>query len=176
MKLKAKLIACNVPSSNHAAAQGFYSALLGIEFARSLTEATTSHHIPLTEEGQFLWLSDRTAKEEQITCVFAVDNLDQVMNELSKVGGSRFIGPFDTPISPKLMSFYEAQVPAGVKVTPTLGKCALMKDPDGNVIALMQLEQHAHIFYRTGQHDRGLSEFTLNVHRKVREAGTALAK
>jgi predicted enzyme related to lactoylglutathione lyase len=176
MKLRAKLIACNVPSSNPAATQSFYSALLGVDFARSLTEQTTSFHIPLTEDGQFLWLSDRTAKEEQITCVFAVDDLDHAMNELSRAGGSRFIGPFDTPIAPKLMSFYERQVPSGVKVTPTLGRCALMRDPDGNTIALMQLEQHAQVFYKAGEYDRGLSEYTMRVHEKVREAATALEK
>ena len=174
--MNGKLIAANVPSENHEAAQKFYSALLGVDFARSLTDEIRGYHVPISNDGHWLWISDKTAEDEVITCVFAVDNLDESMAVLREAGGIPFIEPFDMPISPQMMEFYEGtRRAAGTStVTPTLGRSALMRDPDGNVIALCEIEEHAHEFFKIGEHRQPVSQSAVNLHNRVRRAGSKL--
>src|SRR5262245_4915341 len=88
--MAARLVACNIPTTDHTASNAFYQALLGIEPARSLTSQLTSYHVPVSNDGQYLWLTDRTVPEEQPTAVFVVDNLDQAITDLTAAGGQQF--------------------------------------------------------------------------------------
>jgi predicted enzyme related to lactoylglutathione lyase len=174
--MAAKLIACNVPTSNSPASQAFYKALLGQDFARSYSERVNSHHVPLSNDGLWLWITDRQAADERITCVFAVDNLDHAMASLRNNGGFVFFGPIDTPISPKLMQTY-AGTRGGIPpahVTPTMGRYALVRDPDGNVIGLMQLEPHAESFFKAGAFAEPLSPQVHAAHQRTMQAGKVL--
>jgi predicted enzyme related to lactoylglutathione lyase len=172
--MKAKIIALNVPSSNPQASQPFYAALYGGEFARSYTDDITSYHFWLTED-MLLWLTHRLAKDEQIAAVFAVDNLEQAINELRQHGGQLFGGPFDSPISPKLLQTYrENRAHTGSVVTNTMGKYALIKDPDNNIIAIMQVEEHAHEFCKLGKYAVPMSAKKIIAHQQVIQAGKQL--
>jgi predicted enzyme related to lactoylglutathione lyase len=175
--MKAKLIACNVPTSNAEPARKFYSALFGVESARSFSDQVESYHIPISNHGEWLWISHRTAADEQITCVFAVENLERAMADLSNAGGKAFVQPFDAPISPKLIKTYAEALAPDVQVTPTMGRFALMRDPDNNVIGLMQPEEHAHQFFGLGKYAAPvnviapLADRVLETHQRVLEIG-----
>ena len=178
--MKAKLIAANVPASDHKKMSAFYEALFGIDLARSLTEEVKSSHAPIGNDGQQVWISDRTAEDEQIACVFAVENLEAAKDELTRAGGKVFVDNIETPISPKLYEFYRknAEVAnagrADVEVTPTLGTAALIRDPENNVFAIMQLEAHVAAYFDADRLGVPLNPHILSVHNMVRDAGKAL--
>jgi predicted enzyme related to lactoylglutathione lyase len=173
--MKAKLVACNVPTKNHRTSVNFYQTLFGLEFARSFSTEVESHHIPLTNEGQWFWISNRTATDEQISCVFAVDNLDAALAELTKAGGKIFVQPFTAPIAEQAIDFYAAnRGTVRGNVTGNMGRLALLRDPDGNVIALLQPETHAQSIFKVGPFAIPLSAELLESHERTREAGKAL--
>jgi predicted enzyme related to lactoylglutathione lyase len=172
-RLNAKLIAVNVPARNSAAAESFYQALMGTDFARSWTSATHSIHTPLTEDGLWMWLSQRMAPDEGITAWFAVDNLDQTIAALERAGGHRVGGTVDAPIAPALQQTYNQQRP-NLNPTNTMGKFQLMQDPDGNHLWVGQLEGHAEEYFGVGTHDRGLSQQKVAAHQRVKQLGAQL--
>jgi predicted enzyme related to lactoylglutathione lyase len=173
--MKGKLVAFNVPTKNHQESWTFYSALLGMQFARSFSEEVKSYHIPLSNEGHWMWISDRTAEDEQITCVFAVDDINEAVSGLTRAGGRAFVEPFDAPISPKMMDHYaENRYTDRSKITPTMGKFALVRDPDDNVICLMQPEEHAFSIFKLGKYETPLRTEVLETHERVLKAGQQL--
>lgn len=172
MRLNAKLIAYNAPTTNTDASQKFYSALLGGDFARSFTEATRSHHTPLTEDGLWLWITTRNNPQEGGTAVFAVDDLDAALAALKAAGGTVVAGPFNLPISPKLQQTYNTTVKQSA--SGNLGKFSLVHDPDNNYMWVGQLEPHAHEFFGYGSFDRGLSQAKVDAHNATRNAGSIL--
>jgi predicted enzyme related to lactoylglutathione lyase len=172
--MSAKLIAANVPASDTAKVGKFYRALLGLEPARSFTEQTKSYHIPLSNDGHFLWISERTAEDEQICSVFAVDDLQQTKSELVAAGGRVFVDNIDAPISPRLMKAYRANNTSKAAVTPTAGKMALVRDPENNVIAVIQLEPHLAPYYHATDVKSFLSPAVLAAHRQVLKEGALL--
>jgi predicted enzyme related to lactoylglutathione lyase len=172
--MKAKLMALNVPASDPQASRSFYAALLGTEFARSYTEDITSYHCPLADD-LLLWISHRLSNDEKIAAVFAVDNLDAAVAELRGAGGQQFGGPFESPISPKLLSTYrENRAHTGAPVTNTMGKYSLVKDPDNNIVAIMQVEEHAHEFFKLGKYAAPMSAKKIIAHQQVIQVGKQL--
>jgi predicted enzyme related to lactoylglutathione lyase len=177
MRLKAKLIAVNIPTRNQDASNAFYAKLLGIDLARSFTEATRSYHAPLTQSGEWLWVSARNANDEATLAVFAVDNLDQTVRDLVAAGGQSVLGPISPPISPKLYPEYsKGRSAKGGHPSQTLGRFQMVKDPDGNVIMLAELDKDAQASFKAGPHDPGLSQEQVDQHQKTKQAGSALPK
>jgi len=172
-RLKAKLIAVNVPSNNSDASQSFYQMLLGIDFARSFTEAKHSVHAPLAEQGLWMWVTSRNAPDEGIAPVFAVDDLQQSTTALEGAGGQRIVGPVDAPISPRLQQTYD-QLRHGQHTTNSMGKFTLMRDPDGSYFWIGQLEEHCHEWFGYGKFDRGLSQGKLDAHQRTKRTGSVL--
>jgi predicted enzyme related to lactoylglutathione lyase len=173
MRLKAKLIAMNVPTNNAAVAEGFYTALLGIDFARSFTVAAHSMHAPLAEEGLWIWLTNRHAPEARAAAVYAVDDLNATLAELTKAGGHKVYGPIDAPIAPQLVKTYESKVGHALR-SHSMGSFVLVRDPDDNYLWVGQLTEHSHKFFAFGAHDKGLSQAKIDEHHRTKKEGSTL--
>ena len=142
VKLKAKLVICNVPSKDFDKARRFYSALLGSDdFVRGPNRAVESYNRPLSPDGIDLAITERYDAREGFTCYFAVNNLDQTIEMLSELGGSVVSKPADIP------------APDGRE---RMAQMAVMLDPDGNHVGLVQLGGLAHGHFRIGQFQRPL--------------------
>jgi predicted enzyme related to lactoylglutathione lyase len=157
-QLQAKLIACNVPTKNSAAARKFYDALFGgQDFARSLNDKHESHFRPISQDGVTLTIAARQNDREPITCMFAVDNLDETVHQLEAAGGKVVVNPTPMPISGSAQAvkvFHEAVAAA----SNTMGRFATMLDPDGNYLGLMQLDDSMQPHFKARPAERMLSK------------------
>lgn len=154
MPWKAKLVTVTYPTTNHQQAVNFYGTLLGVQLARTLTDAAVSHH-SLVSAGVHLELSAKQGNWQNAICHFAVSDLNAAIQDLTQQGGTVLRGPFDMPISPKAQNDFKANYgkhtgkdPA--QVTQTLGTGVIMRDPDGNLVGLLQLESFAHVMFQKG--------------------------
>src|SRR5437763_13798008 len=137
-QLNAKLITCNVPTKNSAAAQKFYNTLFGgQDFARSLHDKIESHFRPIHQDGLTLSIATRHDDREPITCFFAVDNLNESVRQLVAAGGKVVVNPTPMPASAPPQANKAAQ---DVQASANLGQFVTMLDPDGNYLGLIQLD------------------------------------
>lgn len=167
--MAARLVACNIPTTNHPASNAFYQALLGIEPARSLTTQVTSYHVPVSNDGQQLWLTDRQVPQEQPTAVFVVDNLDQVIQQLTAAGGEQFGAILEPTVAPAEFDYYSQAVrsrePAATP-SPQMGRLAYLRDPTGNVLALYEASGGAEVYYVPPARE-ALSNDVLTAHERA---------
>jgi predicted enzyme related to lactoylglutathione lyase len=169
----AKLIQCNVPSRNIRKSRAFYQILFGQQdFARSLTDKVESYHQPISADGIQLTISPRQTENEQITCFFAVDNLEAILGTLEQNGGEVICEPFTLDISTDAFPGYGEQIkkfhPEVRSLQKNVGTCAIVRDPDGNLLGITELAEQAHWLFKYGafsakldadqvaQHQRGI--------------------
>jgi predicted enzyme related to lactoylglutathione lyase len=158
-QLQAKLIACNVPTKNSAAARAFYDTLFGgQDFARSLNDKTESYFRPISQDGVTLSIATRWNDQEPITCIFAVDNLAETVQQLVAAGGKVVVNPTPMPISgsPQAVKVFQEAITAG-QPSNTMGNFATMLDPDGNYLGLMQLDNSMQPHFNARPAQRTLS-------------------
>jgi len=171
--MAARLIACNISAANPAALDQFYSTLLGVPLARSLSQ-TNHYHAPISNEGQFLWVSQRNDPEERITAVFAVDSLDAGSNDVTNNGGQHMGGPFDVPAPPAQVRQHWAQA-AGADADKPLGRISYFRDPEQNVIALFEVTNpRAQKSFKVGPQGAKLTQQVKTAQEGAVEAGKAL--
>ncbi len=161
--MRAKLISLNVPTSGSQQALAFYRSIIGpdVDFARSLSDAPLSYHTPISQDGILLTVADRQRQGEPILCYFAVDNLQQVLNDVQANGGTVLVNPLDLPISQNVLGDYQKEVQQnnpGVTTANDLGTTALVRDPDGNVFGLVQLQQQTHHVFKYGKHRQNIDK------------------
>lgn len=172
--MKAKLVLCNVPASkdNLPKINDFYSKLLGINLERALTDQVESHHMPISNDGIYLTVTSRFNEKESVTCFFAVADLAATIAELKQCGG-KVIAEYDLPMPERVMEDYKQFVSElnekKAEVTNSLGKTAIIQDPEGNAVGLIQLEKHAHVFYKVGDFAEDLDEKQKKAHLKAKE-------
>ncbi len=173
----ASLILCNVPTSNSEAAQRFYGALIGVDrFARALNDRVESYFAPLSRDGIDLTITQRFDDNERLTCYFAVDDLAESVGQLSELGGRVVVEPRAVAIGPdRAKRFYqEFAKREGLEVGDSIGTMAVMLDPDGNHVGLMQLEEHAKVHFRVGRYAQPLDPDQTEEFDRAREAGAEL--
>jgi predicted enzyme related to lactoylglutathione lyase len=160
-QLNAKLVLCSVPTKNSAAAQHFYNTLFGgQDFARSLNDKWESHYRPIDQNGLTISISARSDAREPITCFFAVDNLDQMVQHLVAAGGKVVVHPTVIPVSgpPQATKVHnDALTAQHVQPSTTMGRFVTMLDPDGNYLGLMQLDDPAQHHFNARPAQRMLS-------------------
>ena len=143
-QLNAKLVMCNVPTTNSDTARKFYDTLFGGEdFARSLNDKIESYFRPISQDGVTLTIGRRQNDRESITCYFAVDNLADTVKQLEAAGGKVILNATPIPVSGPAEAkkvFNDAAKGHGDQPSDTAGQFATMLDPDGNYIGLMQLQ------------------------------------
>src|SRR5436305_14662885 len=99
MPRNAKLISVSYPS-NSQRSRDFYSTLLGVELARSLTDQMESYHSHVSA-GVQLTLQPQQGAQQNAICHFAVNNLNAAIQQLTQHGGTQVAGPFDLPLAAK---------------------------------------------------------------------------
>jgi len=151
----------------------FYTTLLGVPLARSLSQRE-HFHAPISNEGQFLWVSQRNDPEERISAVFAVDDLQSATDAVTNAHGQKMGGPFDVPAPPAQARQRWAQV-AGADADKPLGRISYFRDPEQNVIALLEITNpRAQKSFKVGPHKATLSPNVLQAQEGAVEAGKAL--
>jgi predicted enzyme related to lactoylglutathione lyase len=179
-QLNAKLVMCNVPSSNSAAARSFYNALFGGEdFARSLNTQVESYFRPISQDGLTLTIAGRQNDRETITCYFAVDNLAATLSQLQAAGGQVVLNPtpmaITAPADAKKV-YDDAVKGRGDQPSDNAGQFATMIDPDGNYIGLIQLQGPLQHQLNAGQAQRQLTQQQANDHENWKQNGAPLVK
>lgn len=165
--LKSKLIMCNVPTSDSDAAQKFYGALLGADdFLPSPNEAE-SYTLPLSQDGVDLNITRRYDDNERLTCYFAVDDLDEALRLTEELGGKRILDPADVPIDDKARRLLSQSQRGGVEVGDSVGRMAIVLDPDGNHVGFMELAEGVHRHFRWGMAQRPLEADQVEGHAKA---------
>jgi len=161
-QLNAKLVICNIPTNNSAAAQQFYDTLFGgKDFARSLNDKVNSHFRPISEDGLTLTIAPRHDDREPITCFFAVDNLDQAVSQLEAVGGKVVVNSTPLPISgpPEATEVFASAIRTqGGQPSDNAGNFVGMLDPDGNYLGLIELDSSVQHLLKAQPADRKLAK------------------
>jgi len=130
-----KTVVVSVPVDDVVNAVKFYSTLLGIEFARSLSQEQ-SFHAPISNDGLQLTVNQRHYPGEPVTFYIAVDDLAAAINTAQQQGGKVAVQPFDLPVHAQGRAVIRANFP-GVNID-SLGRAAEIEDPSGNRIGLIQ--------------------------------------
>src|SRR5215210_6913943 len=137
-RLKAQLVLCNVPSVDTGAATRFYGALLGSDFARGLNDEVESYFQPISKDGIDMTVTQRFDDQERMTCYFAVDDLEATLKELQELGGEVEVDPRPVSLSRRARKYREEAKKAGFKVGDTVGRMAVLLDPDKNHVGIIQ--------------------------------------
>jgi predicted enzyme related to lactoylglutathione lyase len=183
--LNASLVFVNIPADDESvdATLRFYSRLLGSDdFARSMNARVTSFHRPISVDGVDLTVTERYDIQERAVPYFAVENLDQALAALQSVSGAQvrvLEPPSKIPAVVLPPETVEQSVPAptkgrvkGAAAEPParpLGRMAVILDPGGNHVGLIQLDdEQAQAYFKVGKHRRALGEREQQ-HRKALE-------
>jgi predicted enzyme related to lactoylglutathione lyase len=156
----AKLIMITIPATNVDGSESFYSKLLGTDFAPALSTTEAAYHAPISSDGVDLQIGTRHSPQETPMAHFAVDDINAAVTEVKNLGGQVVWGPTALPIAPAAKADYEALVKKhnpGVAVTGNVGSAAVVRDPDGGTIGLVQLEEHTHKHFAFGKHRQPLT-------------------
>jgi predicted enzyme related to lactoylglutathione lyase len=176
--MRAKIIQCNVPASDLPKVRAFYAKLLGTDdFARSLNDKVVAYHRTISHDGLMLTLTARQHGQEPIVCYFAVDNIDQTLRDLQAAGGRIVYGPVDLPTAPAVVEEYKANVRqsrAADNPTGDIGRSALVRDPEGNVVGITQLRPESHKHFKYGRHAVGLDADQIAQHERAVALGRKL--
>ena len=167
--MNARLIFCNIPTSHqHRRSVNFYNHLFGRQLARSMSDEVQSHHAPVAA-GVQLALTPRHSENEHPTLYFAVDHLDKAVAELRDLGATLVRDRIRLPIPKGAVGAMGA---AGCKLNQVdmgdppfdMAVAALVRDPDGNMIGLIQLAKFATHWFPGGvsaeqatAHEHGLA-------------------
>ena len=175
-RLRSTIVICNVPSKNFDESKRFYSTLLGSDdFARALNDEVTSYHRPISSDGLDLTITQRFDDSERLTPYFAVNDLDEVLKELVDAGGKVVSRPADVPVAKQAQEFYQQSVPgADEGNSARVGRFAVILDPDGNHVGIIELEAPAEEHFRAGRYQRPLDEDQVEGLAKAMEMGATL--
>jgi len=173
--MNAKLIQCNVPAADLPRVRAFYNKLLGTDnFARSLTEKVVAYHQTISNDGTKLTLTARQHGQEPIVCYFAVDSIDQTLRDLQAAGGTVVAGPWAIATHPAVVEEYKAtvkQIQPAQNPTGDIGRSALVRDPEGNVIGITELQPEAQKQFKYGPHRVGLDADQIAQDERARALG-----
>jgi predicted enzyme related to lactoylglutathione lyase len=165
--LKSKLILCNVPTSDSSAAQAFYGALLGADDFLKAPNEEESYTLPLSQDGVDLNITRRYDDQERLTCYFAVDDLDEALRVAEENGGKLMVEPRTVPIDEQSAKLLAASQRGRVEVGDSVGRMAVVLDPDGNHVGLMQLAGSVHRHFRWGEAQRPLEADQVEDHARA---------
>jgi predicted enzyme related to lactoylglutathione lyase len=158
----AKLVFINVPSNDLEASRRFYKALIGEDFGGVLSDRIRAVQRVISPDGIALNISARHNPNEGVAAHFAVDNLEGAIQELQAAGAHVVAQPFDLPVSPQhaaeqFVHEWQKKAPKE-QVKSTVGRGALVRDPDGNLVGLVELTYAGQVHYRAGQFRQPLTQ------------------
>jgi predicted enzyme related to lactoylglutathione lyase len=145
----AQLVFCNVPARDADSVLGFYGALLGIDpkaFVPNKKSPIPQYYEPITGDGVDITITQRNDTREVTATYWHVDDIRAAIKELEGAGGNVVQGP--------------GEIPDG-------GYNAMMLDPEGNYVGLVQLAETQQEYFRVGKFGE---EFEDNLKRRRKEA------
>lgn len=159
---RAKLVMVNIPVTDQPKGRLFYRSLLGQPLAHSHYKKEVRHHTPVSS-GVKLDIGPPTHPGQPMMAMFAVRSLKNTVKRLTKLGGTVMADNVPIPVAadhktalgPDWKRLYKAD--AG----DNMGTVAVMKDPFGNGIVLVEMEDWAEKAFLTGH----LSDMELGVHQ-----------
>ncbi len=151
-----------LPSDNPKASRDFYESLFRVDFARSLWEEEGYH---TSIAGVDFDVEVRHSPQETTTPFLQVEDLDDVLDDAVAAGGRVVWGPAGMRLPERhLASFKNAVKESGQSARlDELGRGAIIVDPGGGQIGLIQLAKHA---------SAPISEHQKAVLSKIPELGT----
>lgn len=158
MMAGARLIGINTPTHDMGPSDAFYTALLGQELGRSLSNEVEAHHA-WASAGVKFQVTVSQWEHDTVACNFAVDDLEAATATVEANGGRLLSGPFDLPIHPATIeafkqSYSTLQFGNPDDIGTSLGRSAVFMDPAGNRLVLTQLAPFAEVFFDNGQISR----------------------
>jgi predicted enzyme related to lactoylglutathione lyase len=180
-KLRASLVLCNVPTTDSESARKFYASLLGLdaeEFARGLNDRVDSYFVPLSEDGIDLSITNRFRDDERLTCYFAVDDLDATLAELGQGAAKVVVEPRPVHVADQGKRTIAAAAVRegleGLRASDSMGRMAVVLDPDGNHVGLMELAAVAQKHFKTGRFATPISAERMAEHAEARAVGATI--
>jgi predicted enzyme related to lactoylglutathione lyase len=169
-RLNKKLAFISVAAGNPDVVRSFYEKFFGISFAATLG-TTLTYQAPIDENGIDMMIGPQHDPKDSVIAYYAVDDINAAINEAKAAGGKVLWGPMGLPIAPAQQAAYKGLVekfhPGDAKSTTdwsTLGHGALIADPVGNPVGLVQLAPHAVSHFNAGPKFRHLSDVQVAVH------------
>jgi predicted enzyme related to lactoylglutathione lyase len=164
-KLKAAISLVSVPSDDAGKTADFYSKLLDIDLARTL-EDTESYHTTISEDGIDLFTGPRRHSGDSVMVYFHVDDLDAALTEAGGLGGKVVWGPQDITMSDKAFQAYEEaykqEERGGPPPSKRITRAAVVQEPGGSSVGLLQVESHMHSHYKVGRHQKPIDDKQLS--------------
>jgi len=145
----AKLVFCNVPARDARSLLPFYGKLLGIDpesFVHNPESPIPQYYEPITGDGVDITITQRNDTREVTATYWHVPDIGDAIRSLNEVGGNVVSGP--------------DKMPDG-------GQTAVLLDPDGNYVGLVQLGERAQGYFRAGEF---AGEFEDQLQRRREEA------
>jgi predicted enzyme related to lactoylglutathione lyase len=147
-----RLVLFNVPAegSHSKATLEFYGTLLGRKMVRSLSKDKdhARYHAPASH-GVQISVSPKHSPRETVTCYFAVPDIKAAIKQLEASNGKVVADIFRLP------SLGGGGAAAGCSnerffgdPDPTLGDAAILQDPAGNLVGIIQLNQKAEVWFQ----------------------------
>jgi predicted enzyme related to lactoylglutathione lyase len=166
MQTKANLIIFSTPASNVSESRRFYETLLGVDLVRNL-EDRESYHTPVSEDGIDLFVGPKRHPAEQPMATFAVDDLDSTLRDLQQVGGQVVWGPQVIAMDDQAEEIYARSYDTlnrselrrgGPQASARMGRTAIVQDPDGRAIGVMELAEHLQEHFQDGRYRKPLRD------------------
>lgn len=173
--MRARLVTCTVASDNPYKLAKFYEDLLGIEMGLALAENQESYHNWISA-GVKLTINKRHHPDERVMLHFAVSDIGAAITEAKGLGGSLAFGPQELSIAPSLLGRFRenyAQYKLGPaeSVTGSLGKLAVIDDPEHNPFGLIELNGWSTKLFAAGE----VTKFELVEQIRALESGRIFA-
>ena len=161
----------NVPAKDLEKSRRFYEILFDSVFARSLTEKPKGFHMPVSCPRTYWHVTERTHERETTVVYVAIRNLKHTLKRLVAAGGEVVSEPRNLRISGRMFEVFKErveskleQVDPGVPVTEEMGHFALLKDPEGNVVGVMELAKYLYYHFGYGRHRKPATQEQLEDH------------
>jgi predicted enzyme related to lactoylglutathione lyase len=181
MKPKAKLVFVTMPVDDPKAVAAFYTKYIGVEFGRTFSDGVVSYHAPILEDGTQLSIQKRFSPHDMVTCYFAVDDIAETLRGMVCDGAKVAMEPIRLTVARDAIGGFIANstvffgIPAE-SVKDYLGLGAVVIDPAGNRIGLIQFEEFMHPMYSVGKFAKELTPAQANAHRISVEMGKLFDK
>jgi predicted enzyme related to lactoylglutathione lyase len=188
MTLSKKLVLITVAASQPDVVAKFYETFFGLTFAEALTDQQVTYHAPIDENGIDITIGPKHNAQETVIAYYAVEDINSAITQATAAGGHVLWGPAQLPIAAAERDEYKTivkqfypQAAQDAQDWNNLGQGALIADPAGNAVGLVQLEDHAAAHFNAGKFQREMPALRVNVHQasvalglkhKARRGGT----
>jgi len=170
--LSKKIAFISVAAGAPETVKAFYEKFFGITFAEALTDQQLTFQAPIDEDGIDMTIGPKHNPQDSLVVYYAVDDLKAAISEATGAGGKVLWGPEALPIAPSQRNDYQAHVQkfypnaakAGADWT-TVGQGAIVSDPAGNPVGLVQLAEHTAGHFNAGAQKRPISDARVAEHQ-----------